>query len=66
MSQTQAKKVYRSQTDRKIAGVCGGLAGSFGADATIVRLLFLAALLMGGSAILVYIVMWVVVQEEPV
>ena len=65
MPQTQVKKLYRSQADRKIAGVCGGLACYFGADATIVRLLFLVALLMGGSAILVYAVMWVVVPEEP-
>jgi phage shock protein C len=47
--------------DRMIAGVCGGLAAYFGIDSTWVRLLFLLFLFLGGSALLVYVVMWVVV-----
>jgi phage shock protein C len=48
-----------------IAGVCGGLADYFSADPTVVRLIFLALLLFGGSAGLVYIIMWIVVPLEP-
>lgn len=60
-SSEPAKKLYRSLKDRMIAGVCGGLGEYFGIDSTWVRLLFLLCLLLGGSALLVYIVMWIVV-----
>jgi len=42
-----AKKLYRSRTDRKIWGVCGGLAKHFDMDPTIVRVIFVASLLCG-------------------
>lgn len=58
------KKLYRSFKDRMIAGVCGGLADYFGIDSTWVRLIFLLFLLLGGSAILVYVIMWIVVPSE--
>ena len=48
-----------------IAGVCGGLATYFGMDSTWVRLLFILFLLMGGLALLVYLIMWAVVPVEP-
>ena len=60
-SSKPTKKLYRSLKDRMIAGVCGGLAEYFSVDSTWVRLLFLIFLLFGGSALLVYMVMWVVV-----
>ena len=59
------KKLMRSSTDKKIAGVCGGLADYFDIDPTWVRLLFLGLLLLGGAALLVYLVMWIVVPLEP-
>lgn len=59
------KKLYRSRRDRIIAGVCGGLAEYFGVDPTWVRLLFILLLILGGSAILVYIIMWLIVPLEP-
>ncbi|HTK39683.1 MAG TPA: PspC domain-containing protein [Patescibacteria group bacterium] len=60
------KKLYRSTTDRKIAGVCGGLADFTGIDATIWRLVFLFLLLPGGlPGFLPYVIMWVVVPLEP-
>jgi len=43
-----AKKLYRSKTDRRIAGVCGGLAEYLGIDSLVVRLIFLAMLIFGG------------------
>lgn len=60
-----ARKLYRSQTDCKIAGVCGGLGDFFGVDSTWIRLLFILFFFLGGSALLVYIVMWIIVPIEP-
>ncbi len=47
---TNPKKLYRSRTDSKIAGVCGGLGEHFGIDSTWVRLLFVLFFFLGGSA----------------
>jgi phage shock protein C len=55
------KKLYRSRKERMIAGVCGGLADYFGMDPTWVRIIFLVLLLLGGSPLLVYLIMWVIV-----
>ncbi len=60
------RKLYRSRLERKLAGVCGGLGTYFGIDPTIVRLLFvIAGIASCGFAILAYIIMAIVVQEEP-
>jgi len=48
-----------------VAGVCGGLANFFDIDPTWIRLIFIILILMGGSALLVYLIMWVVVPLEP-
>lgn len=60
------KKLYRSRTNKMIGGVCAGLADYFKIDPTWMRLLFILFLLLGGSALLVYIVMWIVVPLEPI
>ena len=62
---TEPRRLYRSRTDRMIGGVCGGLAQFFTIDATIIRLLFVFAALFGGTSLLVYLVMLLVVPEEP-
>lgn len=60
------KKLYRSTTDKMIAGVCGGLAKYFEIDPIIIRILFFILLLPGGlPGILPYVIMWIVVPEEP-
>jgi len=59
------KKLYRSRRDRMIAGVCGGLADYFGVDPTWVRLIFILFFFLGGSALLVYIIMWLIVPVSP-
>ena len=61
----EARKLYRSRTDRKIAGVCGGLAQYFKADATLIRVLFVVLTVLGGSGILIYLAMWIIVADEP-
>lgn len=55
------KKLTRSVTDRRIAGVCGGLAEYFDLDATLIRVVWLLLVLCGGTGLLAYIIMWIVV-----
>lgn len=59
------KKLYRSRRDRMIAGVCGGLAEYFNVDPTWVRLIFVLFLILGGSALLAYLIMWLIVPLAP-
>jgi phage shock protein C len=63
---TETKRLYRSRTDRKIAGVLGGLAQYLGIDATAARVLFIVlAIVTGGGALLAYPVLWLVMPQEP-
>ena len=59
------KKLYRSKTDKKIAGVCGGMAKYFGIDPTLIRLLWALAIVCAGAGLLAYIVCAFVIPEEP-
>jgi len=59
------RKLYRSRTERTIAGVCGGLAEYFGLDPTVVRLVFVIMFLLGGHGLLVYLILWVLMPEKP-
>jgi phage shock protein C len=61
----QTRKLYRSRTDRKLAGVCGGLAQYFNAYATLIRVMFLVLALLGGPGLVIYLVLWIIVPEEP-
>jgi len=59
------KKLYRSVTDKMLAGVCGGLAEYFAIDPVIIRLIFVLAVIFGGSGILAYIILWIVIPVKP-
>ena len=59
------KKLYRSLTDRKIAGVCGGLGEYFQMDSILFRVLFVFVVLLGGMGIFIYLIMWVMVPASP-
>ncbi len=59
------KRLYRSRTDKKIAGVCGGLAHYFGWDPVIPRIVFVALFLGAGTGLLAYVVCWIVIPMEP-
>ncbi|MCY3782102.1 MAG: PspC domain-containing protein [Chloroflexi bacterium] len=59
------KRLYRSRADRRIAGVCGGIAEYLAIDPTIVRILWVVLSLAGGPGVLLYIIMAAVVPEEP-
>jgi phage shock protein C len=60
------KRLYRSTTDKKIAGVCGGIAEYFGVDPTIIRIIAVILLLPGGfPGLIPYLLLWLVIPEGP-
>ncbi|MBS4035743.1 MAG: PspC domain-containing protein [Ignavibacterium sp.] len=59
------KKLYRSNTDKMIGGVSGGIAEYFEIDPTIVRILFVLAVFFGGGGLIAYIILWIIVPEKP-
>ncbi len=59
------QKLYRSKSERMIAAVCGGLASRYEIDVTWVRLFFVLFFFLGGSALLIYMIMWMIVPFEP-
>jgi phage shock protein C len=62
----EAKKLYRSNKDKMIAGVCGGLGQYLSLDPTLIRLLFAVLAIFGvGSSIVLYIILMIVVPLEP-
>ena len=61
----EEKKLERSTTDKMLAGVAGGLAKYFNIDTVLVRVLFVIFALAGGPGLLVYIILWIVMPEEP-
>jgi phage shock protein PspC (stress-responsive transcriptional regulator) len=62
----EPKRLYRSMTDRKFAGVAGGLAEYFVMDSMLIRLAFVILTLAGGGGVLIYLIFWIVTPENPV
>lgn len=60
------KKLYKSTTDKKIAGVCGGVAEYFGMDSTLVRIGYAALVVFAGTGLLLYIICALVMPEKPI
>jgi len=58
-------KLYRSRMDKKIGGVCGGIARYFSIDPTIVRLVWAVSVFLFGTGGLLYLIAWIVLPEEP-
>ena len=58
-------RLYRSRSDRAIAGVCGGLADYLHIDSTALRILTLFLILFAGLSIWIYLLMWLIIPEEP-
>ena len=59
------RKLYRSRTNRKLAGICGGLGQYFNVDATLLRVLFVLLAVLGGSGLILYLALWIIVPREP-
>lgn len=62
--ETTPTRIKRSNSDKMVAGVCGGLGKYFNIDSTLVRLAFAFAAIFAGTGILVYLVMWIIVPKE--
>lgn len=58
------KRLYKSKNDKKLCGVCAGIAEYFEIDPTIVRLAWVAFVILGGSGILAYIIAALVIPNE--
>ena len=58
-----AKKLTKSRTNRKLAGVCGGIAKFFDVDVTVIRILWVLATFLGGSGLLAYIICALLMPE---
>ena len=60
------KKLYRSRSDRMVAGVAGGLADYFSIDTSVLRIIWVLAFLFAGTGFFLYLILWILVPEEPV
>ena len=60
------KQLYKSSTNKKVAGVCGGIGEYFGIDPTIVRLGFIALSLLAGGGLAVYIIAAIIMPDREV
>jgi phage shock protein C len=58
------KKLQRDTQDKRLAGVCSGLAEYFDVDVTLIRVAFVVAVLAGFSGILAYLILWVAVPAK--
>ena len=58
------KRLYRSRTNKVIGGVCGGLGDYFGIDPVLFRLAFVLLVIMFGTGILAYLILWLIMPEE--
>ena len=60
------KRLYKSTTDKKLDGVCGGIAEYFGIDSTLIRLAWALLTIAGGAGVLGYIVAMLVIPNRPI
>jgi phage shock protein C len=61
---TMENRFYLSQTDKKIGGVCGGLAEYFGIDSLIIRIIFVILVVGYGTGILAYLLLWLLAPRK--
>ena len=58
------KRLYKSSTDKKVCGVCGGIANYFDVDPTVIRLIYVIFTLAGGSGLIAYIIAAIIMPDE--
>ena len=59
------KRLYKSDKDKKVCGVCGGIANYFDVDPTVIRLAWVIFPLAGGSGLIAYIIAAIIMPEDP-
>lgn len=59
------QRLYRSRSERWLAGVCGGIGEYFNTDPTIIRVIFVLAAFIVGGGLLIYLVLWLIIPLEP-
>ena len=57
------KRLYKSSTDKKVCGVCGGIANYFDVDPTVIRLIWVIFTLAGGSGLIAYIIAAIIMPD---
>src|SRR4029453_9603245 len=62
----ETRKLCRSRSNRQVAGVCGGLSQYFNLDAALIRILFVVLAVLGGSGLLLYVLLWIIVPQRAV
>ncbi len=62
----EAKRLLRSNKNRALGGVCGGLGEYFVIDPVLVRILFVLATIFFGVGLITYLVLWIMMPEEPI
>ena len=63
--ETGYRRLYRSDDDRVIAGICGGLGEYFSIDPVLIRLLWIVSIMLGGGGIIVYLLGWLLIPRRP-
>ena len=58
------KRLYKSSTDKKVCGVCGGIVNYFDVDPTVIRLIWVIFTLVGGSGLIAYIIAAIIMPDE--
>ena len=58
------KRLYKSSTEKKVCGVCGGIANYFDVDPTVIRLIWVIFTLVGGSGLIAYIIAAIIMPDE--
>ncbi len=64
MEKQKRQKIYRSQDDKIIGGVCGGIGEYFNIDPIIVRVIFVLSVLFSGSGLILYLILWLVFPNK--
>lgn len=59
------KKLYKSNRNKMLGGVCGGIGEYFGVDPTLVRLAFVALCILAGGGLIAYIIALIIIPEAP-
>jgi len=60
-----AKRLYRSSREKVIGGVCGGIGKYLDVDPVLVRLVWVLAVILAGTGLLLYIIAWILIPKEP-